>query len=60
MINGFGDVWRAEMICMLNSGRPLNRQVPRELAAPGLEGPVMSFHVAPGDTAITSLGIILG
>lgn len=26
MINGFGDVWRAEITCMFNSGRPLNRQ----------------------------------
>lgn len=26
MINGFGDVGRAEITCMFNSGRPLNRQ----------------------------------
>lgn len=33
---------------------------PGEPAALGLEGPLMSSHVATGDTAITSLGIILG
>lgn len=26
MINGFADVWRVEITCMFNSGRPLNRQ----------------------------------
>lgn len=60
MINGFGDVWRAEITCVFNSGRPLNWQGPGELAALGLDGPVMSSRVATGDAVITSLGIILG
>ncbi|RMC05157.1 hypothetical protein DUI87_18341 [Hirundo rustica rustica] len=33
---------------------------PGELAALGLEGPMMSSHVATGDTVIASLGITLG
>lgn len=60
MINGFGHVWRAEITCMFNSGRPLNWRGPGEPAALDLEGPVMSSRVATGDAAITSLGIILG
>lgn len=60
MINGLGDVWRAEITRMSNSGRPLNWRGPGEPAALGLEGPVMSSYVATGDAAITSLGIILG
>jgi len=60
MINGFCDVWRAEITCLFNSRRPLNGQSPGEPAALDLEGPMMSFHVATGDAAITSLGIILG